>query len=178
MVKNTPSSWNRFQPQIDRVQNRGTFLWTDINKTSGGIIRWKIVFFKSVAFQLHARMLSSKVGQSLKSHEHFSDLGVGIALSHRHVGFFGYLANTSIHGLGEDDTARSNKSALDNSLPPLLNLKLSQGHKIAINGHFDFFQPLSNLTENCLSVACTTNLSRIHKKLSRPQGQIIDVKSQ
>ena len=33
-------------------------------------------------------MLSSEVEQSLKSYVHFSDLGVGIALSHRHVGFF------------------------------------------------------------------------------------------
>ena len=49
----------------------------------------KIVFLESVTFQLHARMLSSEVAQSLKSHGHFSDLEVGIALRHRHVGFFG-----------------------------------------------------------------------------------------
>ena len=55
-----------------------------------GIIRSKIFFFKSVTFQLHARMLSSEVAKSLKSYGHFSDLGVGIALSHRHVGFFGW----------------------------------------------------------------------------------------
>ena len=34
---------------------------------------------------MHARMLSSDVAQSLKSDRHFSDLGVGIALSLRHV---------------------------------------------------------------------------------------------
>ena len=68
--------------QIDRVQNRGAFLWTVINKTS-------VFFLESVTFQLHARMLSSKVALALKNYRHFSDLGVGIALSHRHVGFFG-----------------------------------------------------------------------------------------
>ena len=38
---------NRFQPQIDCVQNRGTFLWTVINKTSGEIIRSKIDSFRT-----------------------------------------------------------------------------------------------------------------------------------
>ena len=75
-----------------------------------GVIRAKIVFLESVTFQFHACMLSSEseVAQSLliKSYGHFSDLGVGISLSHRHVGFLG-KANTSIHGLGEDDTATS-----------------------------------------------------------------------
>ena len=66
------------------------------------------MFFKSVTFQFHARMFSSKVAQLLKSY--FSDLGVGIALSHRHVDFTG-KANTSIHGLGEDDTASRSLSA-------------------------------------------------------------------
>ena len=59
-----------------------------------GVIRSKIVFLESVTFQFHACMLSSEseVAQSLliKSYGHFSDLGVGIALSHRHVGFFGW----------------------------------------------------------------------------------------
>ena len=41
----SPSGWNRFQPQIDRVQNRGTFLWTVMSKTCPRIIRSKIVFF-------------------------------------------------------------------------------------------------------------------------------------
>ena len=48
------------------------------------------MFLESVTFQFHARMLSSEVAQSLKSYGHFSDLGVEIALSHRHVGCFGY----------------------------------------------------------------------------------------
>ena len=52
--------------------------------------------------------------------------------------------------------------------------------KIAINRTFWIhFQPLLNLSKNCLLVTCITNLKRIHEKLfklSRPQGQIIDVK--
>ena len=71
-----------------------------------GMIRSKIVFLESVKFQFQASMLSSEVERSFKSYGHISDLGVGIALSHRHVGFSG-KANTSIHGLGEDDTASS-----------------------------------------------------------------------
>ena len=51
-------------------------------------------------------MLSSEVAQSLKSYRHFSDLGVGIVFSHRHVGCLG-KASTSIHGRGEDDTANT-----------------------------------------------------------------------
>ena len=42
-----------------------------------------------------------------------------------------------------------------------------------------FFQPLLNLSEDCLLVACITNSKRIHGqffKFWRPQGQIIDVK--
>ena len=46
-------------------------------------------FLESVTFQFHARMLSSEVTQSLKSDGHFSEFGVEIALSHRHVEFFG-----------------------------------------------------------------------------------------
>ena len=53
-----------------------------------GVIRSKMFLLESVTFQFHARMLSSEVAQSLKSYGHFSDLGVGIAVSHRHVGFF------------------------------------------------------------------------------------------
>ena len=40
----SPSGWIRFQPQIDRLQNRGTFL-CHIGKYRG-IIRSKIVFFR------------------------------------------------------------------------------------------------------------------------------------
>ena len=46
--------------------------------------------------------------------------------------------------------------------------------------HFEKkIQSLSNLSENCLLVTRITNLNRIHEKLfklSRQQGQIIDVK--
>ena len=52
--------------------------------------------------------------------------------------------------------------------------------KIAINRPFwIFFQPLLNLSKNYLLVTCITNLKRICEKLfklSRPQGQIIDIK--
>ena len=51
--------------------------------------------------------------------------------------------------------------------------------KIAINRSFFFFRPLLNLSENWSLVTCITNLKRICEKLfklSRPQGQIIDVK--
>ena len=44
---------------------------------------------------------------------------------------------------------------------------------------FFFFRPLLNLSENWSLVTCITNLKRICGKLfklSRPQGQIIDVK--
>ena len=53
-------------------------------------------FLESVTF--HARMLSSEVA---RSYGHFSDLVVEIAMLN-----FSGKANTSIHGLGEDDTAR------------------------------------------------------------------------
>ena len=52
--------------------------------------------------------------------------------------------------------------------------------KIAINRPFwIFFHPLLNLSKNYLLATCITNLKRICEKLfklSRPQGQIIDVK--
>ena len=50
-------------------------------------------------------MLSSQLGQSLKSYRLFPDLGVGIALGHCHMLNFSGKANTSIHGLGEYNTA-------------------------------------------------------------------------
>ena len=43
--KGSPSGWNRFQPQIGRVQNRGTFLDCHIGKYRG-VIRSKIFFFR------------------------------------------------------------------------------------------------------------------------------------
>ena len=45
----------------------------------------------------------------LKSYRYFPDLGVEIALSHRLD--FSVKANTSIHGLEEDDTARVRSSS-------------------------------------------------------------------
>ena len=56
-------------------------------------------------------------------------------------------------------------------------MRAKNHNKLAI---LNFFQPLSNLSENCLLVTGITNLNRIHGKLfklSRPQGQIIAVKN-
>ena len=76
-----------------------------ISKTCTGIIRSKIVFLESVTFQLHARMLSSEVAQSLKSYGNFRTLGTR-SLSVTAMLSFSGKANTSIHGLGVDDTAK------------------------------------------------------------------------
>ena len=61
-------------------------------------------------------LLSSQVAQSLKSYWHFSDLG--IALSHRHVEFF---------GLEGDDTARCGNEP-DHSLQHM-TVSPSHSHK-------------------------------------------------
>ena len=58
----------------------------------------KNLCLESVAFQSHARMLSSEVAQSLKSYGHFSDLGVGIALIVTAMLYFSGKANASIYG--------------------------------------------------------------------------------
>ena len=71
------------------VQNRGKFLWTVISKTCPRIIRSKLVVLESEKFRLYACMPSSTHAQLLNSFGHFSELGVEIALSHRHVDFFG-----------------------------------------------------------------------------------------
>ena len=44
-AKQSQRGW-KFQPQIDSIQNRGTFLWTVISKTWPWIIRSKIVIFR------------------------------------------------------------------------------------------------------------------------------------
>ena len=62
------------------------------------------VFLESVTFQLHARILSSDVAQTLQIIDIFRTLEAG-SLSVTAMGFFSSKANTSIHGLGEDDTA-------------------------------------------------------------------------
>ena len=73
------------------------------NKTSGRIIRSKIVYLESVAFQLHAHMLSSKVAQS------FFRLR-GLDLSHRHVCFFWV---EQIHqSMASERTTRQSKCVL------------------------------------------------------------------
>ena len=83
-----PSGRNRFLPQIDPVQNHGTFLWTVITETLPRIIRAKIVSLQSVTFQLPIRMLRSQLAQSIQSNGHFFNLGVEIALRRRDVEFF------------------------------------------------------------------------------------------
>ena len=65
----------------------GHFFGLSYRKMSGSNQVKKNFFLESVTFQFHARMLSSEVAQSIKSYGHLLDLG--IALSHRHVGFFG-----------------------------------------------------------------------------------------
>ena len=85
-------------------------------------------------------------------------------------------------------TQNLNKSTLDNSPPPLLNLKSLlrlQGQiidvkckKIAINQPFwNFFQPLLNFSKNYLLVTCITDLEMIHEKFFT-QGRIIDVRGE
>ena len=107
-VPTSPSGWNRFQPQIARVQICGTFVrGQSVAETFGiwiyrGIIRSKLFFLESVTSQFHARILSSEVAQSLKSYGHFSNLRVEIALSHRHVEFFGYTTRFPPSHIGRD----------------------------------------------------------------------------
>ena len=79
-----------FSHRLTAYKIVGHFFGLSYRKISGSNQVKNIFFLESVTFQSHARMLSSEVAQSLKSYGHFSDLGVGIALSHRHVGFFGY----------------------------------------------------------------------------------------
>ena len=78
------------------------------------VISKKIVFFRIsniLATRSHAQLIFS--AQSLKSYEHFSDLGVKIALSHRHVEkrlFFSGKTNYS----------------MDNSIHPTLYIRTEQ----------------------------------------------------
>ena len=60
----------------------------------------------------------------------------------------------------------------------IIDVKCEKSHKSAI---LNFFQQLFKLSENWSFVTCRTNLGRMHEKfvkLSRPQGQIVDVKKQ
>ena len=63
------------------------------------------IFFRSSNISVPCRHSQLRRRTALKDHGHFSDLGVEIALSHRMLNFSG-KANTAIHGLGEDDTAK------------------------------------------------------------------------
>ena len=77
--------WNRFQPHIDPVQNRGKFLWTVLFKTCPQIIRSKIVVIKKL--WTFFRSLGSR------------SLSIIAMLN------FSGEANTLIHCIREDDTA-------------------------------------------------------------------------
>ena len=83
-----PVAETGFSHKLTAYKIVGHFFGLSYRKISGSN-QVKNRFLESVTFQFHVRMLSSVVAQSLKSYEHFSDLGVGIALSHRHVGFLG-----------------------------------------------------------------------------------------
>ena len=64
----SPSGWNRFQPQIDTVLNRGTFLLTVISKTCPRIIRSKKVFFRIsniLSTRSHAQLIFRTVIKKL-----------------------------------------------------------------------------------------------------------------
>ena len=83
-----PVAETGFSHRLTAYKIVGHFFGLSFRKISGSD-QVKNSFLESVIFQLYARILSSEVAQSLKNYGHFSDLGVGIALSHRHVGFFG-----------------------------------------------------------------------------------------
>ena len=84
-----PVAETGFSHRLSVYKFVGHFFGLSYRKISGNNRVKNSFFLESVTFQLHAHMLSSEIAQSLKSYGHFSDPGVGIALSHRHVGFFG-----------------------------------------------------------------------------------------
>ena len=87
---------------------RGTFLWTVISKTWPGIIRSKIVFLESVAFQLRYGILSLFPAQFLKRYgRFFGSWGRDRSQSPpcRKTLIFSGKTKTEIHGLDEDITA-------------------------------------------------------------------------
>ena len=78
------------------------------------IIRSKIDFLRISnisATRSHARLISA---QSLKSHEHFSDLGIEITLSHV---FLGKTKCTAIHRFGEGVAAKNLKGPKFENFP-------------------------------------------------------------
>ena len=101
----SPSGWNRFQPQIDPVQNSGTFLRTVIEDLPSNN-QVENSFVESVSVQSHVLMLTSQPAQSLKSYGHFRTLG-SRSFSVTTMLIFSGRANASIHALGEDDTAKA-----------------------------------------------------------------------
>ena len=87
----TPVAETGFSHRLTAYRIVGHFFGLSYREITGSNQVKNSLFLESVASQFHACMLSSEVAQSLliKSYGHFSDLGVGIALSHSHVGFFG-----------------------------------------------------------------------------------------
>ena len=85
------------------------------------------------------------------------------------------LVISNMHNRFEDDILKTFQV-----IAPTRSNYWRKMRKIAINRPFwIFFQPLLNLSKNYLLVTCITSLKRICEKLfklSRPQGQIIDVK--
>ena len=77
-----------FSHRLTAYKIVGYFSGLSYRKISGSN-QVKNIFLESAIFQFHARMLSSEVAHSLKGYGHFSVFVVRIALSHRHVGFFG-----------------------------------------------------------------------------------------
>ena len=79
-----------------------------------------------------------------------------------------------MHNKFEEETRKTSQV-----IAPTRSIYWRKMRKIAINQPFwNFFQPLLNLSKNYLLVTCITNLKRICEKLfklSRPQGQIIDL---
>ena len=77
---------NRFQPQIDPVQNCVTFLWTVISNRPR-IIRSKIVFFRISNISVTRPHAQLRVFTLIKKFQTYFGQWVGIALSHHHVFF-------------------------------------------------------------------------------------------
>ena len=74
--------------QIDRVQNRGTFLWTGISEYIGNNqVENSFLRISNISVPCpHAQFRGRKV---IENYGHFLDLWDRIVLSHRHVEFFG-----------------------------------------------------------------------------------------
>ena len=100
----SPMAETGFSHKLTAYKIVGYYFWLSYRKISLNN-QVENIFLESVTFLFHARMLSSEVAQSLKSYRSFRTLGSG-SLSVTAMLDISGKANTSIHGLGEDDTAR------------------------------------------------------------------------